>query len=1042
MRKFIFALCATTLLVADLCAQTGPLMLTGPEYYQLTAISPNGKWACGAYSDASSTIYAFRWNLTTNEFTPLTSSSVMSTAYGVSNDGVVVGTFPDTESTENHAPIQTAGYWKDGKWSHLETIDGEFVTHPDYGGQALCISADGHRIGGALYNKNHKYMPVTWTDGKLDQVYGDKQGVVYDISDDGKLVCGWAEYPESGDRSCCIWNPEPHYITKIDPSPWTIARSFSPNGKSVLCKKYIYNLETQERTKIPSTSDAPESFELYSLIDNNIAIGYEQPDKQNPYGIIYADGRSQKLQTYLESKGVKFQDNLVALTQGVGISNDGNTIIFMVYNRSLTNNDLLEFRPMVVKLNENITTREPVAIKATQLNGVRSVRLTWNAPLTNSQSVTAYNIYRNNNKIKSVPSTTLSYLDTSLDLGKYTYEITASYNQTESTRSASTEIEVKESTVSAPRNLYALQSGLNNVRLGWEAPASNRVIKSYFEPDDLIDGFGGGNISFESAIRFPQEEIAAYANDFQITNVVFYPLVPQEKWTITIYKGKEVIHTEDIDNSKLVYGKENNIKLSKALSIPADSEVTLSIFVKVNNPSSSIVGMVYGKKETGYSDLVRQESEPELYSLYEQAQSNPDGAYDFSISWAMGMLLSKNGQTDDVDRINQYNIYANGTKIGNTNTTAYIQNDVKDGEYTYEIEAAYANGTTSPKTATTISVKKNENVYKAINEVKAQVSGNRLSATWEQPVSNDETFITYANNIPSKGLAGDSTGTGYMVGTVYDINKLNKYVGYQIQKFRFFPLADASFTFTLQANYETICEIDAEDYTLNAWNTVTLETPITIEEGTNYFLVLDCFDTESKAAPIALDSQVPFDGASNLYSTTGLDILNFVSAYSESSASGNWMLGMVITSTETSPLPVQGYNVEIDGTKMNNALLTETKYEQTFESQVPDETHKLNINVVYEAVGEKKGNAVFFTINPTSIDKNLIPSISVYPNPATSYVRVDGNVESIVAYTIRGTEVARSNENTLNVTNLQTGLYILKITVDGKETSAKVNIAR
>ena len=154
------------------------------------------------------------------------------------------------------------------------------------------------------------------------------------------------------------------------------------------------------------------------------------------------------------------------------------------------------------------------------------------------------------------------------------------------------------------------------------------------------------------------------------------------------------------------------------------------------------------------------------------------------------------------------------------------------------------------------------------------------------------------------------------------------------------------------------------------------------------------------------------------------------------------MIGMVITSPEATSLPIKGYNVEIDGVKKNNDLLTETKYEQTFESEKLDDTHKINVNVVYDVVGEKKGSAVFFTINPTSIDNKLIPLISVYPNPATSYVKVDGNVESIVAYNTNGTEIARSNENALDVSNFQPGLYILKIIVEGKVISAKVNITR
>lgn len=1037
MRKFYFALCATIFLIGDLFAQTGALILTGPEYYQVTALSANGKWACGAYSDGSSTPMAFRWDLTTGEILTLSAIGESSTAYDVSDNGVVVGTFPDTESTENKAPVETAGYWKDGKWHHLETIDGEFITHSDYGGQAICISKDGRHIGGALYNKNKKYMPVSWTDGKLDRVYGEYVGVVYDISEDGKIACGWAEHPQAGNRTYCLWTPEPNFLNIKDASPWSVIRSISPDNKNLLCRDYIYNIETETWTRIPYYSKNVMDFELYNLIDNNIAIGYEGDEGGNPYGIIYKDGETKILKEYLESQGVVFNSNLVALTQGADISEDGNTFAVMVYNQGEV---YMEFRPMIIKLNENLTTREPVCVKAAQLNGIYSAKLTWNAPLANAEGVTGYNIYRDGVKIQTVSPTTFMYIDSSLSKGNHTYEVTALYNATESAKSLTAEIEIQDKKVSAPVNLYAVQSGINNVRLGWNAPRSNRIIKSYFEPEDEISGFGGGDNSFESAIRFSKEEIAAYKNHL-ITNIVFYPMVAQEKWTITIYKGNDALYTEDIDGTTLKIGMENNIKLNQSVAVPTDSDISLGIKVKVNNPGYNIIGMVFGKKVAAYSDLVRLEGEDDFYSLYEASQTSGGGSYDYSLSWAMGMLLSGPNESTDIDKIKGYNVYVGGTKLGETEKLSYLHKDLTDGTYKYEVEAVYANEVTSPKTSAEIIVKKNEECYKAVSNVNAKVTGNQLVATWETPVNDDETFITYANNTPSKGLVGpETTNYNYMLGSKYGKDKMNKYIGYQIKSFRFYPLSEADFTFYLKANNEIVHTEEVIDYTPNTWNTVVLDNPITIQEGTEYFLMLDCFDVTPKAAPVALDSQVGFDGISDLYSTDEGE--NFSSAHSEASANGNWMIGMVITSPETSSLPVKGYNVEIDGTKMNTELLTETRYEQIFESDVPDETHRMNVNVVYEVVGEKRGNAVFFTINSTGIDKNLIPSVSVYPNPATSYVKVDGNVESIVAYTIGGTEVARSNENTLNVSNLQTGLYILKISIDGQEISAKVNIAR
>ena len=74
-------------------AQSKPLIMYGITDYQLTCLSPNGKWACGAFSNGASAMFAFRWNLMTNEINLLSEGNDETTAFKVSDNEDVVGTF-------------------------------------------------------------------------------------------------------------------------------------------------------------------------------------------------------------------------------------------------------------------------------------------------------------------------------------------------------------------------------------------------------------------------------------------------------------------------------------------------------------------------------------------------------------------------------------------------------------------------------------------------------------------------------------------------------------------------------------------------------------------------------------------------------------------------------------------------------------------------------------------------------------------------------------------------------------------------------------
>lgn len=82
-----------------------------------------------------------------------------------------------------------------------------------------------------------------------------------------------------------------------------------------------------------------------------------------------------------------------------------------------------------------------------------------------------------------------------------------------------------------------------------------------------------------------------------------------------------------------------------------------------------------------------------------------------------------------------YNVYKDGAKIGNTEDTHFVETNVANGTYTYEVEVQYADGV-SPKVAVIVNVN-----YTSINDVEGQlpytlrVEGKKIIAETEGTIT-------------------------------------------------------------------------------------------------------------------------------------------------------------------------------------------------------------------------------------------------------------------------------------------------------------------
>lgn len=1031
--------CAATSVKAE------TVILTSPQDYQIMSVSPNGKWACGVYVDFSSTMYGFRWNLESGAIELLSAAS-SSIAWSVANDGTVSGTFKDTEAMPNHAPVEMPGYYKNGKWNGVEMPQGVNGDGTGYG-----ISDDGHYISGSVM-VNGVYTPLIWKDGKIYRnMYNGRDGMPYCLSPDGQTAAGWA-YPnvQGPNRCSCYWDADGKPVFLNDNMEmWCAVQRFSPDGKKLLfwggwnrnedkwsVLASVYDWATGDIKWIPTiVNNAP--FNLYGISNSYTIVGEE-----SYRAYININDKGQYVEDYLAAKGVDFEklgvikpegSTYYMLEKAMAISADDNCIGLRYYDTEGA------MRSMVVMLNKEVSHVAPASVTANQLKGIGCVRLSWSAPV-GAEGIQGYNIYRDGKKVNAEPVNDTRYYDGNLADGNYSYTVSAVYGDGKDTASEPVQVTVAPQPLSVPQTVFARQKGVNSLFAQWEAPETNLISKGYTDMETAnVQGFGvsKNGQSFEVAVKFDKDDISNYSG-CKMTAVTFYPMDKRaENWKVNIYTrgddGKPALIKSQPITQTLNYMSLNTVKLDAPLTLPA-GDLIVAIEATAVTASSSILGMDFGHYLAGYSDLLRQKGEDDFYSLVEKSTS---GGNPYFTSWIINAVLTPDGAAADIDVINHYNVYVDGAKAGETSDKSYLAENLSDGTHTFGVEAVYAGGKASAVVNAGVDIAAR---YKGVDNLFVGATGDAtVEAYWSVPNDDDNTTISYASGpAAATSVKGpESNNYGIMAGAIFTPSMLKGYDGYSVNAFRFYPLADATFTFILFENDVEVCEFEVSDYTLGQWNTVKLPQSVTVNAGSTYQLVLDCYDVTPDKAPLALDGNMAFDFYSNIYSLDGASW----SSITEAGANGNWMLGWTMTAPDSKPLTVSGYDVLVDGVKKTPSPLTEPKFNYDF-GKDDGRKHSMRVDTWYPSASVSvEGNAVYFLLGLTGIDGNTVEKLNL--SFGDSYIRVDGEgVEALAVYGMNGVKAASASGKTVNITGLASGVYVVKVKTATGETVRKVEICR
>lgn len=353
----------------------------------------------------------------------------------------------------------------------------------------------------------------------------------------------------------------------------------------------------------------------------------------------------------------------------------------------------------------------PTNLTSVYQNG--EVLLKWKAPVSASEKPEQYNVYRNNILIGRTFST--SYIDKEPETGIQSYSVSASYTDNKESAVATTSIYVYE--LKIPTDVTTSTDG-KNILVKWKEPIYQQMI--YWG-----NGIAYLSLGFKQPFYFGQrwnKEDLKPLHGHLVESVSFIP-TSGSSYTLNIIQGKRK-YIQKLTN--LPFDKLIEIPLKESFVIDASQELIIAFHAEAKLSTAYPAVMDEGPAVNGKGNLISFDGETWEY-LYEPSE-NENENYDFNFFLAATVssktkdiptiktasndttLLSKSSAIPILTRISEvgsslrssqasafptitgYNIYRNGSKIGNVPNkfiTQYIDKQAPTGSILYQVSTLY-----------------------------------------------------------------------------------------------------------------------------------------------------------------------------------------------------------------------------------------------------------------------------------------------------------------------------------------------------------------
>ncbi len=679
---------------------------------------------------------------------------------------------------------------------------------------------------------------------------------------------------------------------------------------------------------------------------------------------------------------------------------------------------------------------EPVSNLQVSVTGDQAT-LTWTAPT--AETLVGYRIYRDDALVYTITDKSVTtFSNNGLANGTYKYCVTAVHSITESSKVCVDAVVTDGlSAYCLPaKNLKANIKG-EHVGLTWEAPFTGGWL-TFAGAAYTSYSYGQVNPDLTIANRWSTADLKGL-NGYTLTKVRFYAganLPAGTTYTIgvwTVTDGGEpiLVYSQDLQNTFDNF-ELNEITLNQPVSIDASKELMVSLqcgaasgypFVADIGPAVNGKGNMMHHPDDGwfttldidaegnfnwcisaYLDSQDAPSPVVLNPVNDKSESKP--AYIKSVADKGKLqaiqspltLLSNDPQ--NAPGITRYNIYRNGTLLGTSTTTSYLDETASaNTTYNYCVEVAYANDCKSEQICVEARTQEPPSPYNSIVNLKANPVSTNVNLTWEAPFSGG--WMSYVNTtVTSFANAVTGTTTDYSIASRWSADDLKQMNGYKLSKIRFgiHPAANVDASkctyylrvWTKDDSQEPVLvrEQELTSYTIGAWNEIALNTPLDIDVYKELWVGVRIvrLQTTPSNFPATFGIGNLADGKGNMYYTNGA-WNSWSNVTTGSTRNYNWALGAMLepsdggspiilnpiadNSVNSASMPevslsevnaaidnsepeyvptLTGYNIHRNGVKINASPITDIQYT---DANVEPGTYEYCVTAVY-AGGESE----------------------------------------------------------------------------------------
>lgn len=388
-------------------------------------------------------------------------------------------------------------------------------------------------------------------------------------------------------------------------------------------------------------------------------------------------------------------------------------------------------------INESPAPR-PQGVTATP--GKASVTLKWNKG-NGSALAESYNVYRNNVKVNKEPVKEMTYTDSKLVYGNYTYKVTAVYGGSkESAKSDSVNAFVNEGAqYYAPLRLSSSIDHNKNVALSWESPLADRGHRDTltWANGNHADELGLASTGFFYAgCKWEAQDIVKYRNK-KISSVAIQLVNNCTYLALRISKDDEVIYKKQFKGNILYDGSFTNVPVEDDIVLEPGHSY-LFAFQIMNEADINPLSIDDSKAVNGKGNLLSLDGT----NWFTAAESGIDGNINLRVN------VAPQSEESEMEPVG-YNIYRNGEKVNYTVVTGNTFNETlpTTGVHSYTATSVYADGgESSMSNPASVEAYQIDNKV-APKNIAAVVQRNRnVSLRWDLPVEN----LTFAADLAKR----------------------------------------------------------------------------------------------------------------------------------------------------------------------------------------------------------------------------------------------------------------------------------------------------